>query len=177
MAEKTLYDGREITTGVPGKLLYLRATQAGLVRSLPGSTDLAADAHRLYYRFAWPDEDGTPPGAYQPGDRELALRIRGGVKTVHCLNENGVHRLRYQVWYGRALVPVLQCDWCAGRWCPVTPGRVQPVLDAISALAGAAARDGSGDAAALLRTVAARITAGYADPAAACPAAKQEGGR
>ena len=54
MRERALYDGREITTGVPGKLLYLRATQAGLVQSLPGSTDLIADAHRLYYRFPWP---------------------------------------------------------------------------------------------------------------------------
>lgn len=92
------------------------------------------------------------------------------MKTLHCLNENGVHHLRYQAWYGRALVPLLQCDWCAGYWCPVTPARAQPVLDAISALADAAARGGSGETAALLRTVAARITAGYADPAAACTA-------
>ena len=100
MPERALYDGREITTGVPGKLVYLRATQAGLVRSLPGSTDLAADAHRLYYRFPWPDEDGTAPGAYQPADRALTLRIRAGLRTLHCRHENGVHYLRYQAWYG-----------------------------------------------------------------------------
>lgn len=169
MAEKALHDGREITIGVPGKLLYLRATQAGLVQPLPGSTDLAAGAHRLYYRFPWPDEDGTPPGAYQPGGRELTLRIRDGLTTVHCRSENGVHHLRYQAWYGRALVPVLQCDWCAGYWCPVTPERAQPVTDAISALADAASRDGNSEDAALLRSAAARITAGYTDPAAACP--------
>ncbi len=170
MRERAVYDGREITTGVPGKLVYLRATQAGLVRSLPGSTDLAADAHRLYYRFPWPDEDGTAPGAYRPADRALTLRIRAGLRTLHCRHENGVHDLRYQAWYGRALVPVLQCGWCVGYWCPVTLARAQPVLDAISALAGAAARDGNADTAAGLRSVAGRITPGDTDPAAACPA-------
>ena len=178
MRERALYDGREITTGVPGKLVYLRATQAGVVRSLPGSTDLDADAHRLYYRFPWPDEDGTVPGGYEPGDRGLELRIRAGLRVLHCRNGNGVHYLRYQAWYGpRALVPVLQCGWCDGYWCPVTLARAQPVLDAINALAGTAARDGSGGTAAGLRSVAGRITAGYTDPAAACPAGKPGEGR
>jgi hypothetical protein len=169
MAEEALYQGRRIPLGLPGKMLFVRATQAHLLQPLPGGPDLAADAHRLYYRFPWPDEDGTAPGAYAPPGRGLTLRLPFRWRGLHCRNDNGVHHLKYQAWYGRALVPVLQCGWCQRHWCPVPAGKARPFLDAIGALA-----DGDRQAADWLAAVAGRITAGYTDPAASCPA--QAGG-
>jgi hypothetical protein len=165
VAEEALYQGRQIQLGIPGKLLFVRATQAHLVQPLPGGADLAADAHRLYYRFPWPDEDGTAPGAYAPADRDLTLRLPYSQRGLHCRNDNGVHHLKYQAWYGQALVPVLQCCWCEAHWCPVPADNARPLLDAIVALAGS-----DQQAAGWLQAVAGRITAGYTDPAAACPA-------
>jgi hypothetical protein len=152
VAEEALYQGRPIRLGLPGKLQFVRATQAHLVQPLPGGPGLAADAHRLYYRFPWPDEDGTAPGAYSPADRDLTLRLPYSQRGLHCRNDSGVHHLKYQAWYGQALVPV-----------PADNAR--PFLDAIAALA-----DGGRHSADWLKAVAGRITAGYTDPAAACPA-------
>jgi hypothetical protein len=165
VAEEALYQGRRIRLGIPGKLLFVRATQAYLVQPLPGSTDLAADAHRVYYRFPWPDEDGTAPGAYAPPSRALTLRLPYRWRGLHCRHDDGVHHLKYQAWYGQALVPVLQCGWCQAHWCPVPADKTRPLLDAIGALA-----DGDRRAVDWLAAVAGRITAGYTDPAAACPA-------
>ena len=76
MGEYAEFNGREIKVGTCEDLYYLRADQAGRVRKTrSGHTDLADPAVLavVRFRFPWPDEDGTEPGAFGDYGRSIPL--------------------------------------------------------------------------------------------------------
>lgn len=75
MGEYAIYNGEEVKIGTCEDMYYLRAAQAPLVTPIAGScnpNDPDVQRH-LRFRFPWPDEDDTEPGAFEPFDRTLAI--------------------------------------------------------------------------------------------------------
>jgi hypothetical protein len=73
MGEYARFNGQEIKIGTCEDMLYLRADQAHLVTPQSGSVDPIADAEHLRFRFPWPHEDGTEPGAFKDADKAVGL--------------------------------------------------------------------------------------------------------
>jgi hypothetical protein len=71
MGEFALHQGERIKIGTCENLDYLRADQAHLVELVEDDRDKALATYR--FRFPWPDEDTTEPGAFTPHDRALPL--------------------------------------------------------------------------------------------------------
>jgi hypothetical protein len=65
--------GQEIRIGTCEEMYYLRADQARKVRPMPGNVDPVRDAAELRFRFPFPDEDATEPGAFKDHDRGLVV--------------------------------------------------------------------------------------------------------
>jgi hypothetical protein len=75
MGEYATYQGQQIKMGTCEDMLYLRADQLALVRpEWPVVTTEILTAIR--FRFPFPDEDGTEPGAFDDSDRGATL---GGI--------------------------------------------------------------------------------------------------
>lgn len=64
MGEYATYLGRSVKIGTCEDMLYLRADQAHLVQKERGSLDPVTQAGSIRFRFPFPQEDGTEPGAY-----------------------------------------------------------------------------------------------------------------
>lgn len=71
-----LSDGERIKIGTCENMYYLRHDQRALVRALHGNVDPVKDVAELRFRFPWPDEDGTLPGAFD-GQFERSLAVGG----------------------------------------------------------------------------------------------------
>jgi hypothetical protein len=82
MGEFALYRGERIKIGTCEDLYYLRADQAPSVGRQSGNVDPMSPDHRksIRFRFPWPDEDGTEPGAFDRYDR--AVGVPGSEVTV-----------------------------------------------------------------------------------------------
>lgn len=66
MGEYARYLGQEVKIGTCESMYYLRADQAWKVTALPGNVDPTSSRDRasLRFRFPFPSEDGTAPGAF-----------------------------------------------------------------------------------------------------------------
>lgn len=73
MGEYARYNGGQIKIGTCEDMYYLRADQRHRVGALSGNVDPVKDAKEIRFRFPFPDEDGTEPGAFDKYDRGLAL--------------------------------------------------------------------------------------------------------
>ncbi len=75
MGEYAKLNGQSVKIGTCEDLYYLRADQAHLVQAEHGSVDPMAARERaaIRFRFPWPDEDGTEPGAFERFDRAVAV--------------------------------------------------------------------------------------------------------
>ncbi len=75
MGEYAKFNGERVKVGTCEDLYYLRADQAHLVKTEHGNVDpmAARDRAAIRFRFPWPDEDGTQPGAFDDYDRSVAI--------------------------------------------------------------------------------------------------------
>jgi hypothetical protein len=75
MSECAMHNGKQIKIGTCEEMYYLRAEQAFMVRPLSGNVDPRDErvATELRFRFPFPDEDGTPPGAFEDCDRGVVV--------------------------------------------------------------------------------------------------------
>jgi hypothetical protein len=75
MGEYGKVGGVEIKMGTCEDMYYLRADQAGIVQGMPGSLDPNDREVQkvIRFRFPWPDEDGTQPGAFSDYGRAVAV--------------------------------------------------------------------------------------------------------
>lgn len=74
MGEYAKYNGREVKIGTCEDMLYLRFDQRHEVQPMAGNVDPARDAARgIRFRFPWPCEDGTAPGAFDDPDKAVAI--------------------------------------------------------------------------------------------------------
>ena len=73
MGEYAKYKGETVKIGTCESMYYLRADQAHLVTALDGNVDPVKDIDGIRFRFPWPDEDGTEPGAFEDFDRSIEI--------------------------------------------------------------------------------------------------------
>ena len=94
MGEYAMYAGEEIKIGTCESMYYLRADQAHRVTPLEGNVHPIGGRDGIRFRFPWPDEDGTAPGAFEDpfrGHRLHAVRSPESVPhyTVQFKAANG----------------------------------------------------------------------------------------
>lgn len=75
MGEYANYKGQEIKIGTCENMYYLRADQAHKVQAIPNSLDPVAEAGSIRFRFPFPWEDHTEPGAF--ADYDAAMGVSG----------------------------------------------------------------------------------------------------
>jgi hypothetical protein len=84
VGEYALLSGREVKIGTCENMYYLRFDQRHMVEPKPGNVDPVRDATSgIRFRFPWPHEDGTAPGAFEDYDKAVAvhgLRAPDGVE-------------------------------------------------------------------------------------------------
>src|SRR5665213_2171742 len=68
MGEYATYNGQEVKIGTCEDLYYLRADQLGKIRGVP-----AGLLEWGRFRFPFPDEDNTEPGAFETFNRSIQL--------------------------------------------------------------------------------------------------------
>lgn len=75
MGEYAKYNGKEVKIGTCEQMYYLRADQVSLIQPLNGSVNprSKAQAEQIRFRFPFPQEDGTEPGAFEDFDYSLGL--------------------------------------------------------------------------------------------------------
>jgi hypothetical protein len=75
MGEYATFSRDRVKIGTCEDMYYLRADQAWQVSPEEGSLDpRSADVQKVIrFRFPYPDEDGTPPGAFERYDRSIPL--------------------------------------------------------------------------------------------------------
>lgn len=75
MGEYAKFAGRDIKMGTCEDMYYLRAEQVPQLRPLPNSLNPRDPEvlQVLRFRFPWPDEDGTEPGAFDRYNRTAAV--------------------------------------------------------------------------------------------------------
>jgi hypothetical protein len=73
MGEYASYRGQRTKIGTCESMYYLRAEQVGLVGALPGNVDPIMDREHIRFRFPFPAEDGTAPGAFEHPLPELVV--------------------------------------------------------------------------------------------------------
>jgi hypothetical protein len=78
MGEMAFFGTDRVKIGTCENMYYLRFDQARMVRRSPCSLDPADPAIQaeIRFRFPWPDEDGTEPGAYD-GDYDRGVSLYG----------------------------------------------------------------------------------------------------
>lgn len=145
MGEYASVGGQRVKIGTCEDLYYLRADQ---VRKVANSDTDLSDPETLSvvrFRFPWPDEDATPPGAFEDYDRGLRLwgvpvpegvqhgsvqfQARNGyLLSLPCPEgpdaPEGVARNGYggacslvqQGWRGGRLVGIARCNGCGARY-------------------------------------------------------------
>jgi len=73
MGEYAEISGERVKIGTCEDMYYLRFDQRHQVRALHGNVNPVKDAPELRFRFPWPDEDVTEPGAFEKYHRSLAV--------------------------------------------------------------------------------------------------------
>ena len=73
MGEYAKYRGREVKIGTCEDMYYLRADQARDVQPISNSLNPWRERYVLRFRFPFPDEDGTEPGAFEPYERGYTI--------------------------------------------------------------------------------------------------------
>ena len=75
MGEYGLVSGERVKLGTCEDMYYLRADQVGQVQRVPNSLDVRDPEVQaeIRFRFPWPDEDGTEPGAFDSFDRAVGV--------------------------------------------------------------------------------------------------------
>lgn len=70
-----LINGQEIKIGTCEQMYYLRADQVSLIEPVSGSVNPRRrdEAESIRFRFPFPDEDDTKPGAFEPYDRAFPV--------------------------------------------------------------------------------------------------------
>jgi len=196
MGEYAEFNGREIKVGTCEDLYYLRADQAGRVRKTrAGHTNLAdPDVLKVVrFRFPWPDEDGTEPGAFEAYGRSIPLSglqppadvdhltvqfsARAGyLVSLPCpegpsshglkIHRNGFAgpvRIVQQAYRGGNLAVICECGGCGARYNLPTLEDAAPVISACRVEANKRPED-EGHAK-FWGAIADRIEAGYASAA------------
>lgn len=107
MGEYAKYNGEQVKIGTCENMYYLRADQRGLVVPELGSVDPSGpEAIHLRFRFPWPHEDGTEPGAFE--DYSKAVGVPGATPPA------GAEHSTVQF--------VAQAGYLASLPCPEGPG-------------------------------------------------------
>ena len=85
MGEYATYKGQQVKIGTCESMYYLRADQAHEVTAKSGNVDPMSDRDRaaIRFRFPFPDEDGTEPGAFGDFDRGQPLPGFSGDPEAH----------------------------------------------------------------------------------------------
>ena len=75
MGEYAKYNGEQIKIGTCEQMYYLRADQVKLITAERGSVNPHSLDHagKIRFRFPFPDEDSTKPGAFQDCQRSLMV--------------------------------------------------------------------------------------------------------
>lgn len=73
MGEFAYYLGERVKIGTCEDMYYLRAEQARDVQPGEDGLNVWREREQVRFRFPWPDEDGTAPGAYVDHNRSLRL--------------------------------------------------------------------------------------------------------
>ena len=190
MGEYATLNGERIKIGTCEDMLYLRADQAALVVPEPGNVDPVEDRLKLRFRFPFPDEDSTAPGAF--ADHAYALPVHGvtvpdGVShstvqfaaragylvSLPCPEGPGgavkISQQRYLP--GGVLATVCECGGCGAKYRLQTIEDARPIIDALRAEGTRRDNDprspGQTSQGDYHREVARRIEAGYAPAAPA----------
>lgn len=146
MGEYAKYQGQEVKIGTCEDMYYLRAEQRHTVEPLPNSVNPgSSDALALRFRFPWPDEDGTKPGAFENYGRAVAITgatmpasvehysvqfqaHAGYLLSLPCpegtpdarIHRNGfagaVQLTQQKLLADGRLVPVCRCGGCGAAW-------------------------------------------------------------
>lgn len=83
MGEFALYGRERIKIGTCENMYYLRWSQARQVRAESGSVDPIEHASAIRFRFPFPDEDGTPPGAFEDFNRGVGVDVAPSEDVEH----------------------------------------------------------------------------------------------
>jgi hypothetical protein len=189
LGENAVYQGHRVKIGTCEDMLYLRADQAALVERDYRSLDPVREREAVRFRFPWPDEDGTEPGAF--GDPFRVLGVEGarapdGVEhRGGC--DGGTVRLFQVRWWEGLLVPVCRCGCGALYRLPDADDGIA-LADALRVMAERAEDesrpDGCGEPALeaarraeWLRIVALRVLDGYREGAGDVIARQETGER
>jgi len=151
MGEYAKYQGKEIKIGTCEDMYYLRYDQRHDVVPMRGSLTPSAPniLKVIRFRFPWPDEDGTAPGAFDDYNRGVIIpraapphglehytiqwsHPAGYVMFTPCPEGTviaGVHRnghigsvrLVQQAMRGGWLAPVFACATCGAKWSEPDP--------------------------------------------------------
>ena len=189
MGEYANFGQGRIKIGTCEDMYYLRADQAHRVTPIAGNVDPVRDAESLRFRFPWPDEDNTAPGAFEKYNRRAPVwGVIAPAEVEHytvqftapgyCVSlpcpESGestlhVHRnghpgpvqITQQRRVGQQLVLIACCGGCGVAWRLPTLEDAQPYIEACLAEVEKAERYGSTSSAQWWAEVARRIRRGY----------------
>jgi len=151
MGEYATVAGKQVKIGTCEDMYYLRWDQVHLVQSLAHSLNPTdRDVLKVIrFRFPWPQEDGTLPGAFDDYDKAVAVpdapmaamdhysvqfsAAAGYLLCVPCpegpnapagIMRNGWRGrvlLTQQAWRGGWLAPVFRCGGCGAAWSEPDP--------------------------------------------------------
>lgn len=155
-------DGQRVKIGTCEDMYYLRADQRDQVEY--------DEWDGCRFRFPWPDEDGTEPGAYgNDYDRALTVNVpmpagvdhgtvqlsgHGYLLSIPCpegtpdarIHRNGfsgaVQLVQHRLLPDGRLVPVLCCGGCGAKWRAEHPSDIEAVAVAVRSEADRRERDG-----------------------------------
>lgn len=170
MGEYANYQGEQVKIGTCEDMYYLRADQRHLVQAVSSSLDVnGPERFAVRFRFPFPDEDGTEPGAFEHYKRGVRVPVSCAEQEHYgkCKgsSETEIVQQKYvKVGDAERLVLVCQCPDCHAAW------RLQELDDAARyfhaciAESRKAAKDRNFVRADFMCETAARILAGYQSP-------------
>ena len=163
MGEYAKYLGERVKIGTCEDMYYLRLSQRAAVVPEDGNVDPVSDAGDLRFRFPWPDEDGTEPGAYGAGYKAVAIYgatapkevVHGNVQFVtqagyniclpcpegthnpdiHRNSFSGAVQLISQRLIDGRVIPIFQCGGCKRMWRIEDPAEIEEIRAIIIATA------------------------------------------
>jgi hypothetical protein len=189
MGENARYNGQLVKIGTCEDMYYLRADQTWQVSPVSGSLDPRDPEvqKEIRFRFPWPDEDGTAPGAFKDYDKAVAVHgvelpeglehhtvqfsaHAGYLLSLPCpegpsahglqIHRNGFAgpvRIVQQAYRAGVLAVICQCGGCGARYNVPTLAEAQPIIEACEREAGYRAEGPGG----WWRMIAKRIAEGY----------------
>lgn len=195
MGEYAKYKGQSIKIGTCEEMYYLRADQAHLVQPMSNNLDPIKQAEMLRFRFPFPDEDGTEPGAFEDYNRAVpvyGVKAPKGVEhgnvqftapgyctsipcpeageveglTIHRNGFAGAVQVTQQRLVNGRLALICRCGGCGAKWRLETEEEAAPI---VAALEAEVTRQAKADPirAQWTQTIANRIIDGYRRPPAA----------